>query len=84
MDSETLITILTTAIAKAEDLEDEIAARVKRKNLRDILIHKSLGVRLQLRQAMEILIKGSWQIYINSVVYIDDKVIRKSLKKSFE
>ena len=83
MDSET-IKILKNALLKTDVLGDEIHTRVKSHGLRDILDHKSTGIELQIKQAIEILSKGSWLINLNSVVYIDDKAIRKSLEKSFE
>jgi hypothetical protein len=48
-----ILTILTTALAKSEVLEDEIITRVKSKNLKDILVHRNLGVRLQIQQAIK-------------------------------
>ena len=57
MDNET-IKILKNALLKTDDLGDEIRARVKSHNLRDILDHKLTGVELQIKQAIEILSKG--------------------------
>lgn len=48
-----ILTILTTALAKSEVLEDEIITRVKSKNLKDLLVHRNLGVRLQIQQAIK-------------------------------
>ena len=53
-----ILTILTTALAKSEVLEDEIITRVKSKNLKDLLVHRNLGVRLQIQQAIKEVTKG--------------------------
>jgi hypothetical protein len=53
MSMTEILTILTTALAKSEVLEDEIITRVKSKNLKDILVHRNLGVRLQIQQAIK-------------------------------
>jgi len=50
---------LRTIAEQLDVLGDEIHTRVKSHGLRDILDHKLTGVELQIKQAIEILSKGS-------------------------
>jgi hypothetical protein len=53
MTCENTVKILKNALLKTDDLGEEISARVKNHNLRDILGHKLLGIELQIKQAIE-------------------------------